>query len=93
MKIRPMNGRVAVRPLEAEEIQGSIIIPETAKEKSREGEIIAMAENATEEVAVGDRVIYNEYSGTEVDVDGQKIILLASDDLLVKYVSADEIPE
>ena len=94
MKINPMNGRVLVRPLEtAEETKGGIIIPDTAKEKPREGEIIAVAEDATEEVAVGDRVIYKEYGGTEVKVDDQTYMLLDTDDLLVKYVETDVIPE
>jgi len=58
MKIRPMNGRVVLRPVEAAaETKGGIVIPDTAKEKPREGEIVAVAEDATEEVAVGDRVI------------------------------------
>jgi len=94
MKIRPMNGRVVVRPVESsEQTKGGIVIPDTAKEKPREGEIVAVAEDATEEVAVGDRVIYKEYGGTEVNVEDQKYVLLETDDLLVKYVSTDAIPE
>jgi len=94
MKIRPMNGRVVVRPVESsEQTKGGIVIPDTAKEKSQEGEIVAVADDATEEVAVGDRVIYKEYGGTEVDVDGQKHVILETDDLLVKYVATDRIPE
>ena len=94
MKLRPMNGRVVVRPLEpSERMKGGIIIPDTAKEKPCEGVIIAMAEGATEEVALGDRVIYRGDGGTEVEVDGEKVLLLEADDLLVKYISKDEIPE
>ena len=94
MKIRPMNGRVVVRPVKAsEETKGGIIIPDTAKEKPREGEIIAVADDATEEVAVGDRVIYKEFGGTEVRVEDQKLVLLETDDLLVKYMATDRIPE
>ena len=94
MKIRPMNGRVVVRPVESsEQTKGGIVIPDTAKEKPREGEIVAVAEDATEEVAVGDRVIYKEYGGTEVEVESQKYVLLETDDLLAKYVATDRIPE
>jgi chaperonin GroES len=89
-----MNGRVVVRPLErAGEAKGGIVIPDTAKEKPREGEVVAVAEDATEEVAVGDRVVYKEYGGTEVTVEDQRLVLLETDDLLVKYVATDEIPE
>jgi len=52
-----------------------------------------VAEDSTEEVAVGDRVIYKRFAGAEVRVDGEDHVLLPSDDLLVKYVAADEIPE
>lgn len=94
MKIRPMNGRVVVRPLETTEYtKGGIVIPDTAKEKPREGEIIAVAEDATEEVAVGDRVIYKEHGGTEINVEDQKFVLMETDDLLAKHVATDKIPE
>ena len=94
MKLRPMNGRVVVRPVESsEQTKGGIVIPDTAREKPREGEIVAVAEDATEEVAVGNRVVYKEYGGTEVNVEDEKLVLLETDDLLVKYVATDEIPE
>lgn len=94
MKIRPMNGRVVVRPLEtAVDIKGNIVIPDTAKEKPTEGEIIAVAEDATEEVAVGDRVIYKEHGGTEINVEDQTFILMETDDLLAKHVATDKIPK
>ena len=93
MKIRPMNGRVLVRPLDSEEQKkGGIVIPDTAKEKPREGKVIAVAKDATDEVAVGDRVIYREFSGAEVEIRGKKHVLLEADDLLVKYVATDKIP-
>ena len=73
MKIRPMNGRVLVRPLEtAEKTKGGIVIPDTAKEKPREGEVIAVAEDATEDVAIGDHVIYRQGGGTEVHVTARR---------------------
>jgi len=94
MKIRPINAHVLVKALEAADATpGGIYLPDTAKEKQTEGEVIAVAEDATEEVAVGDRVIYREFAGTEVSVEGEDYVLLSSDDLLVKYVAADEIPE
>jgi chaperonin GroES len=94
MKLQPMHGRVLVKPFEGEQkTAGGIYIPDTAKETLQEGEIIAVAEDATDEVAVGDRVIYKEFGGTEVRVDGEEYILFTEDDLLAKYVAADEIPE
>ena len=94
MKIRPMNGRVLVRPLEtAEKTKGGIVIPDTAKETPREGEVIAVAEDATEDVAIGDRVIYRQGGGTEIHVGEKENVFLETDDLLVKYVETDDIPE
>jgi len=94
MTMRPINAHVLVKPLEAARITpGGIHLPDTAKEGQSEGKVIAVAEDATEEVAVGDRVIYNESSGTEVPVEGEEYILLPSEDLLAKYEAADEIPE
>ena len=94
MKIEPMNGRILVRPLEVpNKTAGGIHLPDSAKEKAQEGEVVAVAEDATEEVAVGDRVIYRQFAGNEISVEGEDHVLLAFDDLLVKYVAADEIPE
>lgn len=94
MKLHPINGRIVVRPLEAaEESAGGIVIPESAREKPTEGEVVAVAEDSTEEVAVGDRVIYRQYGGSEVTVDDERYVLLQADDLLGKYVDTDAIPE
>jgi chaperonin GroES len=94
MNLQPMHGRVLVKPLEAQEkTAGGIYIPDTAKEKLQEGSIVAVAEDATDEVAVGDRVIYKEFGGTEVRVEGEDYILFTEDDLLAKYVEVDTIPE
>jgi chaperonin GroES len=94
MKLQPMHGRVLVRPREAQEkTAGGIYVPDTAKEKLQEGDVIAVAEDATDEVAVGDRVIYREFGGTEVSVGGQEYRLFTEDDLLAKYIEADTIPE
>jgi len=94
MKIHPINAHVLVKPLEAaNRTSGGVYLPDTAREKQTEGEVIAVAEDATEEVAVGDRVIYKESAGTEVSENGEDYILFPSEDLLVKYVATDEIPD
>ena len=94
MATRPINGHVLVKPLEAnEQTAGGIYLPDTARERLHEGEVVAVAEDATEEVAVGDRVIYKELSGTEIKLDTEDYILLSSEDLLAKYFAADVIPE
>ena len=94
MKARPINGHVLVKPLKANErTAGGVYLPDTARERLHEGEVVAVAEDATEEVAVGDRVIYKEFGGTEIKLDREDYILLSSEDLLAKYFAADEIPE
>ena len=94
MKLQPMHGRVLVEPFESKDkTSGGIYIPDTAKERLQEGEVIAVAKDATDEIAVGDHVIYKEFGGTEVKLEGQDYILLTEDDLLAKYVAADKIPE
>ena len=94
MNIRPINGRILVSPFEAKDkTLGGIYLPDTAKEKLQEGEVIAKAEDATDEVTIGDHVIYKEFGGTEIEVEGENYILLTEDDLLVKYEAVDKIPE
>jgi chaperonin GroES len=94
MKLQPMHGRILVKPFEAKDkTSGGIYVPDTAKEKLQEGEVIAVAKDATDEVAVGDHVIHKEFGGTEVRIEGENYILLTEDDLLAKYVAVDKIPE
>jgi chaperonin GroES len=94
MNIRPVNGRVLIRPLQpSNETREGIIIPDTAKEKPREGVVIAVAEDATEEVAVGDHVIYKEYGGTEIRIEGEDFVLCTAEDLVAKHEDVDKIPE
>ena len=94
MAAKPINGHVLVKALEAnQQTAGGIYLPDTARETLHEGEVVAVAEDATEEVAVGDRVIYKDLSGTEIKLDRQDYVLLSSEDLLAKYFAADEIPE
>ena len=94
MNLEPIKGRILVKPVESKETTaGGIFIPDTAKEKLYEAEIIAKAEDATDEVIVGDHVIYKEFGGTKVKFEGEDYILLGEDDLLAKYETVDEIPE
>ena len=94
MKLRPINGRILVKPLESKEKTSSgLYIPDTAKEKLREGKVLLKADDATDEVVTGDHVIYKEYGGTEIKLEGEEYILLTEDDLLAKYTVVDKIPE
>jgi len=92
-KIQPVNNYVLIKLDNAKEerTSGGIVIPDTAKEKSNEGEVIAIAAGASEEITIGDRVIYKEYSGTEIKFEGQKYILIPAADIYAKYVEADLI--
>jgi len=90
MNIKPLADRVVVKPVEEKEVkQGSIIIPDTAKEKPQQGTIIAIgagkiAENGSKiamEVKVGDKVLYGKYSGTEVTVDGEEYLIMRESDI------------
>ena len=90
MAIRPLHDRVVVRPIEQEQkTAGGIIIPDTAKEKPQRGEVIAVGNGVRGEdgkvvaldVKVGDRVLYGKWSGTEVKVDGQDVLILKEQDI------------
>jgi chaperonin GroES len=91
MKFRPLHDRVLVRRIEAEEkTKGGIIIPDTAKEKPQEGEIIAVGPGARDEsgkiVALdlkpGDRVLFGKWSGTEVRIDGEDLLIMKESDIM-----------
>ncbi|HEV7368959.1 co-chaperone GroES [Arenibaculum sp.] len=91
MKFRPLHDRVLVKPLEQEtKTAGGIIIPDTAKEKPMQGEIIAAGAGARAEdgkvtpldVKTGDKVLYGKWSGTEVKVEGQTLLIMRESDLL-----------
>ena len=91
MKIRPLNDRVLVKRLEEEETtKGGIIIPDSAKEKPAEGEIIAVGpgkmsekgERCELQVKVGDRVLFSKYGGTDVKLDGEDLLIMREDDIL-----------
>ncbi len=91
LKLKPLGGRVIVEPIEQEEMTaGGIILPETAKEKPQEGKILAAGpgerdeggERIPMEVKIGDKVLYAKYSGTEVKMDGKKLLILRESDIL-----------
>ena len=92
VKIHPLADRVAIRPLEeTEQMRGGLFIPDTAKEKPMEGEVIAVGPGRVEkgervplELKVGDRVLYGKYSGTEVKLDDQEILIVKESDVLAK---------
>jgi chaperonin GroES len=91
LKVKPLADRVVVKPLEeAEQMRGGLYIPDTAKEKPQQGEIVAVgAGKVTEdgkrvelEVKVGDKVLYGKYSGTEVTLDNEQYLILREADVL-----------
>jgi chaperonin GroES len=91
MKFRPLHDRIVVRRIEAEQKSaGGIIIPDTAKEKPQEGEVISVGPGARDEdgkyiqpdVKAGDRVLFGKWSGTEVKVDGEDLIIMKESDIL-----------
>lgn len=86
MNIKPLADRVLIKPAEAEEkTVGGIIIPDTAKEKPLQGEVLAVGNGTKDEEMVlktGDRVLYGKYSGTEVELDGEKYLIMRQSDVL-----------
>ena len=91
MNFRPLHDRVVVRRIEAEEkTKGGIFIPDTAKEKPQEGEIVAVGPGARDEsgkvqaldVKAGDRVLFGKWSGTEVRLDGQDLLIMKESDIM-----------
>jgi chaperonin GroES len=92
LKILPLADRVAIRPLEeTETMKGGLYIPDTAKEKPIQGDVIAVGQGRMEkgervpmELKVGDRVVYGKYSGTQVDLEGEEIILIKESDVIAK---------
>ena len=93
MKITPLGDRVIVRALEeAESKVGGIIIPDTAKEKPQQGEVVAVGpgkrqksgERVPLEVKAGDRILYGKYSGNEVTIEGEKLLILHEEEILAR---------
>lgn len=91
--IRPLDDRVVIEPMEAEEkTQGGIVLPDTAKEKPMKGKVVAVGEGKMLEngkraellVKKGDKVLYGKYAGTEVTVDGKEYLVMRESDILAK---------
>jgi chaperonin GroES len=91
MRIKPLNDRILVKRLEAEErTKGGIVLPETAKEKPKEGEVIAVGPGKISDsgkrqelqVKKGDKIIFESYAGTEIKVEGKEYLLMREDDIL-----------
>ena len=95
VKLQPLADRLVVKPIEREEVtKGGIVLPDTAKEKPQEGEVLAVGPGRLSEdgkriamdVKVGDRVIYAKYGGTEIKVDDEELMILRESDILAKKV-------
>jgi chaperonin GroES len=94
MNLKPLEDRIVVRPSDAEETTASgLVIPDTAKEKPQQGEVLAVGEGKRSEqsgelipldVAAGDTVVYSKYGGTEITVDGEDLLILSARDVLAK---------
>jgi chaperonin GroES len=91
MNVRPLGDRILVKPMQAEEkTKGGILLPDTAKEKPQQGEVVAVGQGKTLEtgeikaleVKVKDKVLYGKYSGTEVAVEGEEYLIIREDDVL-----------
>jgi chaperonin GroES len=92
-KIRPLGERVVIKPLPKEEVsKGGIVLPDTAKEKPQEGEIIAVGpgklseegKRIAMEVKMGDKVVYSKYAGTEFKLDDEEVVIMRESDILAK---------
>ena len=98
MNLQPLDDRIVVRPNESEETTASgLVIPDTAKEKPQQGEVLATGpgrrsdttgEIIPMDVAVGDTVVYSKYGGTEITIDGEDLLILTSRDVLAKAGAA-----
>ena|ERR1043165_7659531 len=94
-KLRPLDDRVVVKPVEAEErTAGGIVLPDTAKEKPQRGKVVSVGPGKLLEsgqrgnlsVSVGDEVIYGKYSGTDIELEGDEVKILRETDILAKVV-------
>jgi chaperonin GroES len=91
MKVRPLHDRLLVRRIEGKDTaKGGIIIPDTAKEKPQEGEVLAVGngrilDNGTKvalDVKVGDKILFGKYSGTEIKIEGEEVLIVREDEVL-----------
>jgi chaperonin GroES len=89
MSLKPLSDRVLVKPAAAEQKTASgIIIPDSAKEKPLKGEVIAVGPGTKDEVmqvSIGDTVLYGKYAGTEIELDGEKLLIMRQSDILAKF--------
>src|SRR3990170_4462522 len=96
VKVTPLHDRVIIRRIEEKEsVKGGIIIPDTAKEKPQEGEVIAVGAGKLEkgqrvpmDVAVGDRILFGKYGGTEIKLDDEEYLILREEEILAKLSGA-----
>jgi len=95
MKLKPLADRVIVRPIEEQDQKkGGIIIPDTAKEKPVQGEVVAVGPGQLNddgkkvplEVKIGDRILYGKYSGTEVEINAQKLLIMQESDIFATVI-------
>ncbi|MFO1096296.1 MAG: co-chaperone GroES [Planctomycetaceae bacterium] len=95
VKLNPLDDRVVVQPLEAEQMTaGGIVLPDTAKEKQQRGRVVAVGpgrlldsgERSTVSVKVGDEVLFGKYGGTDIEIDGDDVKILRESDILAKIV-------
>ena len=95
IKLQPLADRLVVKPIEREEMtKGGIILPDTAKEKPQDGEVLAVGPGRLSDdgkripmgVAVGDRVVYAKYGGTEIKIDDEELVILRESDVLAKKI-------
>jgi chaperonin GroES len=91
MKVRPLHDRLLVRRIEEKEtVKGGIIIPDSAKEKPQEGEVLAVGngkildngQKVALDVKVGDKILFGKYSGTDIKIDGEEVLILREDEVL-----------
>ena len=96
MNLNPLDDRVVVKPLDAEEMTaGGIVLPDTAKEKPQRGEVVAVGpgrlldsgERSAIGLEIGDEVLFGKYGGTEIEVDGEEVKILRESDILAKIVA------
>jgi chaperonin GroES len=96
VNLTPLHDRVVVKRIEEKEsVKGGIIIPDSAKEKQQEGEVIAVGSGKREkgekiplDVKPGDRVLFGKYSGTEIKIDDEELLILKEDEILAKFSGA-----
>ncbi len=92
MRLKPLGDRIVIRQIEAEDVTASgIVLPDTAQEKPQRGEVLAVGEGRYDDgvrvpldLVVGDEVIYSKYGGTEVEIDGEDLLIIRESDVLAK---------